>query len=489
MWTPVFPSLLEHVYQLVLSDMFAHTTPNVSRNLTSGQYKALDSLKNNSKIIIKPADKGSNVVILNKKDYIQEGLRQLHNTDFYAPQPSDLTSDFHDEVQSYVQKMYDEGEIDKKCYKYLSQPGLKTPNFYMLPKIHKSLEQPPGRPIVASIDSPTEKISHLDDTILRTLVTLTQSFVKDTGHMLQILSDFMQQVGTLPDNCFLVVLDAVSLYTNIPHLQGKQAVARALQRYRPGNVNPSNQSIIKMLDLVLTKNNFNFGDKQFLQISGTAMGTRLAPNYANLFMDDFEQRHVYTYKIPPLLWKRFIDDIFCIFQGTEQELLEFIEFLNSKSPPKFTYEYSRHSVNFLDTTIYVENRKIQTTLFVKETDSHSYLAFDSCHPKHNITSIPYSQLLRVKRICSTWTEFFRHSFSLILHFSLRGYPMDLLTDALLKANQKNIEDVVNTDNSTQTDDDVQQKTLYFIQPYNPSSPPMKDIITKHWPILGRSNAS
>ncbi len=68
--------------------------------------------------------------------------------------------------------------------------------------------------------------------------------------------------------------------------------------------------------------------------------------------------------------------------------------------------------------------------------------------------------------------------------------MDLLTDALLKANEKNREEIVDTDYPTQTDDNVQQqKTLYFIQQYNPYSPPMKDIITKHWPILGRSNAT
>ena len=101
-------------------------------------------------------------------------------------------------------------------------------------------------------------------------------------------------------------------------------------------------------------------------------------------------------KYPPFV-ERFIDDIFCIFQGTEQELLEFIDHLNSKAPPKFTYEYSKHSVNFLDTTIYVENGQLQTTLFVKETDSHSYLSFDSCHPKHNITSIPYSQTTQSKK--------------------------------------------------------------------------------------------
>ena len=47
--------------------------------------------------------------------------------------------------------------------------------------------------------------------------------------------------------------------------------------------------------------------------SGTAMGTKLAPSYANLFMSKFEQDHVYTYHLQPTLWKRFIDDIFLIW--------------------------------------------------------------------------------------------------------------------------------------------------------------------------------
>ncbi len=115
MWTPPFPSLLEHVYQLVLHDIFEYKTKHTTtRNLSSGEYKAINSLKNNRKIVIKPADKGSNVVILNRKDYVQEGLRQLGKGEVYEKQDKDLTEEHFLKVKEVVEKMVDTKEINKK---------------------------------------------------------------------------------------------------------------------------------------------------------------------------------------------------------------------------------------------------------------------------------------------------------------------------------------------------------------------------------------
>ncbi len=70
------------------------------------------------------------------------------------------------------------------------------------------------------------------------------------------------------------------------------------------------------------------------------------------------------------------------------------------------------------------------------------------------------------------------------------YPMDLLTDALLiLANHKTREDLITNGHQTDNYNTEAQKMLYFIMEYNPQSPPMKDIIQTHWPILGRSNAT
>ena len=79
------------------------------------------------------------------------------------------------------------------------------------------------------------------------------------------------------------------------------------------------------------------------------MGTWVAPTYANLFMSDFEERHVYTYPHQPLVWLRFIDDVFYIWPHGQSELDKFVHHLNSVHDTiQFTNESSIRSVNFLD---------------------------------------------------------------------------------------------------------------------------------------------
>ena len=67
---------------------------------------------------------------------------------------------------------------------------------------------------------------------------------------------------------------------------------------------------------------------------------------------------------------------------------------------KLTCDYSQERVHFLDVQVILENNEISTDLYVKETDSHQYLHPSLCHPYHCVKSIPYSQALRLNRICS-----------------------------------------------------------------------------------------
>ena len=88
-----------------------------------------------------------------------------------------------------------------------------------------------------------------------------------------------------PQGALLVTLDLSSLYTYIPNHEGILAVAVQLRKYRTKD--PITSYIQQLLKLVLHSMNFNFNEEQYLQIGGTAMGTALAPNYSNLFMDTF----------------------------------------------------------------------------------------------------------------------------------------------------------------------------------------------------------
>ena len=152
-----------------------------------------------------------------------------------------------------------------------------------------------------------------------------------------------------------------------------------------------------VLKMVLTMNNFRFDGNNYLQIAGTAMGTRVAPTYANIFISDFESRHVYTYPEQPLLWARFIDDIFLIWEHGAEALDKFINHLNNVHQSiKFTSEISPTKANFLDTCVAIsEDGKLTTDLYTKPTDSNNYLLYLAAHPTHCKRGIPFGQFLRL----------------------------------------------------------------------------------------------
>lgn len=78
-----------------------------------------------------------------------------------------------------------------------------------------------------------------------------------------------------------------------------------------------------------------------MQVGGTAMGTRVAPTFANIYMDSFEQHHVYPYAPKPRLWLRFIDDILLVWDHGMDELRSFTTYLNTRQPNiKFSEEIS-----------------------------------------------------------------------------------------------------------------------------------------------------
>ena len=142
-------------------------------------------------------------------------------------------------------------------------------------------------------------------------------------------------------------------------------------------------------------------------------------------MSDFEDNHVYTYPKQPVVWLRFIDDIFFIWPHGLEELHNFTDHLNQVHDTiKFTCEHSLDSVNFLDTVISIREDRyyIKTSLFVKPTDSASYLHYRSAHPRHCIKGIPYGQFLRIRRICSDDADFFESCVTKGRHF-VREYDV------------------------------------------------------------------
>ena len=92
----------------------------------------------------------------------------------------------------------------------------------------------------------------------------------------------------------------------------------------------------------------------------------------------------------PMIRWRYIDNIFLIWEHSEDSLKVFIEQVNMfHSTINFTAEYSKEQVNSLDVNIKLIDGKLKTDLFVKPTDKHQFLDPTSCHPYHCKNGIPY----------------------------------------------------------------------------------------------------
>ena len=140
-------------------------------NTTKEERKAMKTLKTNKDIVIKPADKGGAIVIMNKQDYIDEGMRQLANKDHYIEleNTQQTIKQFIKEVKSSLDTALRKEYISEDLHKILVRTHPRTSNLYLLPKIHK--KNNPGRPIINSIGSLTETLSAFIDEILRRFST------------------------------------------------------------------------------------------------------------------------------------------------------------------------------------------------------------------------------------------------------------------------------------------------------------------------------
>ena len=137
-----------------------------------------------------------------------------------------------------------------------------------------------------------------------------------------------------------------------------------------------------------------------------------------------------------MIWWRHIDDIFFIWEHGEESLRDFIDQVNLfHLKIKFTAEYSKEEVNFLDLNIKLIDGELKTDLFVKPTDTHQFLDPTSSHPYHCKKGIPYSQALRLNRICSDNTNFDKRCTDLEKWLMERGYNEKMVHNQILRARE------------------------------------------------------
>lgn len=438
---------------------FTKTIPKQSNqktnfNLSLQEQNAIKSLKEDETIVIKEADKGGGIVIMNKKYYKTQILNMLQDDTFYKLAETIFSKYTFKKIQNLIKET---PKITKHEIDYLLDFEYKSSSFYGLPKIHKSKlikqactkntgeyieyldpEDLKFRPIIAGPICETHRLSNLIDILLKPFVTNVKSYVRDDIDFLQYIPE------KVPTDSYLISFDVTSLYTNISHQLGVKAISYWLDKY-PNFIHHrfSKEFILKGLKIILENNNFNFNGKTYNQIKGTAMGTKCAPTYATLVLGFLEEklykqtREIFSSQFSTDLeteWKRYLDDCFMFWKHSIEDLHKFFNLINKLHPDiTFTMETNKNALPFLDILLIKKGSEIQTDIFFKETDTKQYLNFKSCHPKHIKNNIPYNLARRICTIVSSPNIKNKRLDELKKSLVLRQYPKKLIEYGIEKA--------------------------------------------------------
>ena len=163
---------------------------------------------------------------------------------------------------------------------------------------------------------------------------------------------------------------------------------------------------------------------------------------------------------------------------SREELNRFITSDNSFHPTlKYTWEISETSLAFLDIKVSINGNCLRTSVNNKPTDSHSYLLHSSSHPSHVKNSIPCSQFLRLRRLCSDDSDFSKKSQEMCQFFEKRGYPASVIQTAHQRAQK------TDRQSALQTSQKEKNYRIPFTLTFHPHNNPVKLIILNNFKIL------
>jgi Reverse transcriptase (RNA-dependent DNA polymerase). len=417
----------------------AASVPPPLPNLGPKALLALKTAFDDPTTMVLPTDKNLGLCVVDTEWYRTQARKHLEDVNTYS------ICDYYPpmgvrELQSLVEALDSTAELSKQERRWLTPSDdplvlEKIPRLKILPKIHKLPVS--SRPIVPTFGTLLSNASIWVDHQLQSLLPLFPWVLPDSKTLCRELMEVKLNPGK---RYWLVSGDVVSMYPNIPMDVGIQRIALLLKTdlppfrggVRPRMVKDRASLTIALLRLVLTRNFVEFEGKVYRQKSGTAMGTALAPCYANLFMASFEKD-----LLPELngivLYRRYIDDVFAIIEGDDdRNVLEFQRRMGGLHPSlKFTWESSRHQLPFLDVHILLKpsggltlagGAQIETEVYQKVLNSYLYIPWSSYHPVFVKRSFVKGELIRYVRLSSEVSSFRTVRSLFWFRLRARGYP-------------------------------------------------------------------
>ena len=410
-------------------------------------------LLGNDKIFVIKADKGGKTVILSRSDYRKMAFSQLNDQATYEELSKEEIDRHYEELRreklEIIRLLRRDENITKAESARLIAEKVKVPAIYFLPKVHKDKDEEtgtfPGRPIQAACGGMLKSLDEFLANITSPLLHHIPGSLMDTTELITDLA----ALPKLPKTATLFSADVCSLYPNIPN---EEAIRHSTNLYsskyhillylasKNNLLKPPSPLIFKkLLTLILEKNYFHFQESRFFrQRKGTAMGCSMSVFIANAFMYSRTRRLVDKTTRPAELiyFGRYIDDIIGVWTGPVDGIETiFSDYDVIDESIRLTYVIGGQTLEALDLLIFISECKIGTRLFRKPTAGDQFVHWDSLHPFSLKSSIPYAQLLRIKRNCSHPDDFEREAARLLSCFRDRGYPERILQRAYQRASE------------------------------------------------------
>ena len=238
------------------------------------------------------------------------------------------------------------------------------------------------------------------------------SYIKGTKDFLQWIEKLKEWYPELPPLYGILTIDYIAMYPSMPD----NLVLPAVKEYLDSRLTkkPSTESTMKLLEITRKYNYFEFRNKIYKQNGGTSTGKKHAPDVCCLGAGKLEEDVIYPSKKFKHLavndesslddkerfYKRFIDDMIAATVGTQVQIKEYVGWMNTIWPGlKFTFDWSKKEITFLDVKLIMEKGKLETDKYIKPTNPQLYLHYNSNHPKSVFKAIVYGQAITVKVIC------------------------------------------------------------------------------------------
>lgn len=294
-------------------------------------------------LLIKLTDKNLGIACLSQEWYAAECLKHLSSNNYLkyedAPKPTELLED--------LLRDFNRLDLPSKFRKFVhAKTNSQYPRFHVIPKVHKN---PWGsRLIVPSHLWIMSHMSEVADSLLRPMLKEFPWVVDSTKEVVRKLESQIQYPGK---DIWLVTGDVEAFYTNVPIEQSTRKIG-AMWSKLGMDTEVSRKDLKSLLLLIMQHNLFEFHGEVYRQQEGVAMGTSCAPLVANLYAA-YKERGQGVAKLRAtvgklLLYLRYIDDILLVFQGSREELMEYLATDAQMDGFHISWSYSQTRQVFLD---------------------------------------------------------------------------------------------------------------------------------------------